>query len=223
MGPNPRTEARQRASGGFSLVELLVVVAIIAIMGAVAAPGIARYVRTYKIRTAAQEVASAIQQARGAAISRNVNYGVLFMVLDAGSAGNPTNGVAYRYVIEDNVMGNVGGGQRSPTTAALLGNTAQLGPLHMLPADITFVAPTAGALNDRGVRFTRLGTMCDPDIADASCPALDAGTNYLHVDAAAGKAYATLQEARTGLTSQVGVAPGGRVQIRNSWTGDLKQ
>ena len=64
---------------GFTLVELLVVVAIIAIMAAISLPFIVGYLRHYKIRGASQEVAKEIQAARGKAISKNVNFGVVFL------------------------------------------------------------------------------------------------------------------------------------------------
>ena len=47
---------RCRSQGGFSLVEMLIAVAIIMIMAAVALPNIAQYLRTYNIRGASQTV-----------------------------------------------------------------------------------------------------------------------------------------------------------------------
>jgi prepilin-type N-terminal cleavage/methylation domain-containing protein len=214
MAPKRSEHARER-SAGFSLVELLVVAAIIVIMAAVATPAIARYVRTYRIRTAAQEVASVMAEARGKAIARNTNRGVLFIVLAPGSPGNPLDVVAYRYVMEDDVDGGIGGW---PDTDSLLNDARQLGPPHFLPNGIDFVDATAGANNERALRFNRLGLMCDP--GSAGCRPLDPGTNYLYFDGAKGAAYATLLEARTGLQSQVSVVLGGRARILNSWTVD---
>jgi prepilin-type N-terminal cleavage/methylation domain-containing protein len=185
---------------GFSLIELLVVVAVIAIMAAVALPNLAGYIRNYKVRGAAQAVTSEIQTARSKAIMTNTNAGVFFVVVDANS---------FRYVLADNDTGE------------------ELGPLQDLPEGIQFVVATA---DDSGpsLRFSRLGQVCNPIAAPATCPGssvtpctseettsrcnVNAGANFISQDAdTAGGMTITVRELNTGLERTVRVAPGGRV------------
>ena len=187
---------------GFSLVELLIVVAIVALMAGVALPGIAQYIRNYKIRGAAQEVTGELQAARSKAIMSNTNAGVSFVVVDADS---------YRFVQED-----------------LTGDEA-FGPLKDLPGGLTFVVATAAG-SGPSLRFNRLGGYCNP--AGSSCaPAVatvcrpeevtlrcsnGGGANYV-APQASGSVVITLLENTTQLRRTVQVAPGGRVMPSEGW------
>lgn len=61
----------QQAQAGFTLVELMVVVAVVGVLAVVAAPSMAELVRTNRVNGAAGELTSAIQVARSEAIRRN--------------------------------------------------------------------------------------------------------------------------------------------------------
>ena len=198
--------------GGFSLVELLVVVAIIAIMAAVALPSLTNYLRVYQIRGAAQSVASEIQAARQKAIGKNVNLGVVFVAV---------SDTQYQWVIED-IYASGESGQRKTvpvllTTEDTPGHkkyVAQLGPVRQLPQGITFGAGCPGFVADAHYfRFSRLGGWCKPDAADPGCPDLGftAGVpNYLQNTRPGGGTTVCLLQT-TGLTRTVDVTAGGRV------------
>lgn len=197
-----------RPQRGFSLVELLIVVAIIVILAAVALPSIATFVRNYRIRGAAQQVASEIQAARTKAIMKNTNLGVVFV---------PLSTTQYRFVIEDIPLA------ANPSTRETLAvltapplEAQQAGPVRDLPNGVQFgvdaaTCPiTAGfAPNNKGVRFDRLGQRCNPGSTGA-CPALDLGADVA-MDAGATGSTFCLFETISGLSRLVRVSPGGRV------------
>jgi type II secretion system protein H len=181
---------------GFSLIEMLVVIGIIAVMSAVALPSIGSYIRNYKVRGAAQEVSSLLQAARVKAISTNTNTGVSFFVLDSDS---------YRFVQED-----------------LAAPDEPRQSIHDLPLGVRFEVATASN-SGPSVRFNRLGGFCNPGIsgcaasfaapcadAPASRCAIDAGSNYF-APQADGSLVVTVLEEATSLRRTIRIAPGGRV------------
>ena len=62
---------RKRANGGYSIVELLTVVAIIGIIVLVSVPNFAQYMRTARLKSSMRQLAYNVRSARQRAVARN--------------------------------------------------------------------------------------------------------------------------------------------------------
>jgi len=71
-----RARRRLAAAGGFTLVELLAVIALIVIVAAIGAPFYLSYARAQETNGAARELITALNQARQLAITRSTSFSV---------------------------------------------------------------------------------------------------------------------------------------------------
>src|SRR5205809_1060628 len=96
----------QNGVSGFSLIELMIMVAIIGITVGTALPVISNYLRMYTIRGARTGVAGEIQAGRVQGIKRNANNGVAFFACNSpctvpAPLACPPNASCYMYFGED--------------------------------------------------------------------------------------------------------------------------
>ena len=89
----------KKRDAGFTLVEVLVTFAIIAILSAIAVPGFSRWIPNYRLKSAARDVVSNFQLAKLTAIKKGINCTITF---------NKTIGVTtYDYVIYEDANNNL--------------------------------------------------------------------------------------------------------------------
>jgi len=71
-------KARCHRQAGFTMVELMIVIAVIAILTAIAVPNIINSLPNYRLKAAARDLYSAATKAKSAAIKRNLNCALTF-------------------------------------------------------------------------------------------------------------------------------------------------
>lgn len=91
--------ARMHNSSGFTLIETMLVVALVGVLAGIAAPAVAAGMDRYEVISASQQVASTIRSARYQAVGKNMVLRVRFDYPEAGQ---------YQIVDEDdNAVGTV--------------------------------------------------------------------------------------------------------------------
>lgn len=126
-----------RMPGGFTLVELMTVIAILSVLAAVAYPLINASLPKYRLRAAARELVIDFKRAKVEAIKRNRNVLIEFMPVAA-----PAVGGSYTLCVAD------GSGNACDAAEPIIAQVAM--PKDVRLTDITFTNDRAG-YNSRGL------------------------------------------------------------------------
>jgi Tfp pilus assembly protein FimT len=194
----PKT-IRVRGEAGFSMLELVIVVAIIIIMAAIAVPRFTPTVGLYRARAAAVSVADLMQQGRIAAIRADSFYSVKYTT---GSDGT------YRLWVDENADGNV------DTTEPQVGLSSGISFITSPPTSLTstqvggFTPNVGGSSSTNWVAWSSRGLPCVPNSGGTTCAITPSSgtTGYVYY----------IKVNSIGSTSQysaVTITPSGRVRV----------
>jgi type II secretion system protein H len=95
--PELRGNMRSKAAG-FTLIETLIVVALVAVMAGISAPVVAGGLARYNLTSAAQQVASTVRSARFQAVGRNARLRIVFTAATGQYSREVWDGAAWQAV-----------------------------------------------------------------------------------------------------------------------------
>lgn len=155
---------------GFSLIELMVVVALVAIFASLAAPSMSRFVASQRVKTTAYDLATSLLLARSEALKRNQNVTVAPTDSTAGWAGGwqvvaaktgGTDTVATQSAATGVTFAGAGGGV-VPSSLVYSGSSGRPGA----PATFQLTADTTV----KCVKVDLAGVITAPNPIDGECP-----------------------------------------------------
>lgn len=90
----------RKQMAGFTLMEVIVVVAIFGVMAAIAIPAISTWLPNYRLKSEARLVYSHLQRAKSEAVKRNANVEMAF----TAGTGTPCQGGSYTFTANGTIV-----------------------------------------------------------------------------------------------------------------------
>lgn len=157
---------------GFTLIELMTVVAVVAIVAALAAPTFTQQMANFRVRSAAESIVSGVNLARAEAARRN---SAVSLTLTGTSGGWTVAQVSPSATIQSRSGGETSGVDVASSTSSLeatflpTGMVDTTGASRLEQVTVSSVVPSTNMrqINILGGGLVR---MCDPGVTDASDP-----------------------------------------------------
>lgn len=185
--------------GGFTLIEMMITVVIMAILLAVGAPSFTTFIQNAQIRTAAENLQAGLSLARSEALRRNAHVSLWMVNNLSASCARSATGTSW-VVSQDNPAGNCAAGA-SDTTAPRLIQTRSGSDGS---SNVTLSAVDSGGSATSCITFNGFGqveTTCNGGgnpIARVSLVSAVSNTRALDIRVTAGGATRTCNPAETG-------------------------
>jgi len=133
-------KTRCHRQAGFTMVELMIVIVVIAILSAIAVPNIISWLPNYRLKAAARDMISNFQKAKMEAVKRNRDVIIQFTPGAYAASGQVGS---YRIFVDDNSDGNFTAGERVLAQVNM--------PKNVSLYSANFSATTTTGYNSRGL------------------------------------------------------------------------
>ena len=165
-----RLQASARRDQGFTLVELMVVVTIVAISATLAAPGFSQMIANYRVRSGAESIVNGLNYARSEAVRRN--SAVSFALVSGGSGWTVSQvspSTALQSRSDNDSPGTTVASSSVSTSVAFIPTGLVQSGTQM--TQVTVSSSTSGTDSRRiNIFGGGLIRMCDPGISTANDP-----------------------------------------------------
>lgn len=163
-----------KQSAGFSLIELMVVIAIIGILAVIGMPSYNTWIQNSRIRNGAESILNGLQLARSEAVARNTNIDfVLTDVASGWTVGCNAPSATCPAVIQSRSASEGSGGTSATVNGASVANTVRFSNLGTLinvggamTIDVDSTVLSGSESRELRIQISTSGSvrMCDPNV-----------------------------------------------------------